>query len=197
MDNNDAFLMAKAKLKGPVDLISGTIGGFTYVPLHGQQIIRRAITEPVKRSAGQKRQQDQIKLAAEFWRKLLEDPAKKAFYFGLPHVPGMGAYQLAVRDFCHPPVVEEIDASGCLGGVGDPIWVRATDDTAVVEVLVQVHDMTGVILEEGLALLERPQGRWGYRLKNRLTAGQTVSISVAAKDQPGHSASKSTLAYGR
>ncbi len=183
--------MAIVKLASHVAAISGSLGDLTYVTLGGKQVLRRK-PKRIRRSAGQNAQPKRVKAAAQYWRSVLENPELKAFYFGLPHVPSVGAYQHAVRDFLHPPVVEEIDWSGYSGQAGEPIRIHARDDTGVKEVTVRISDTDGKVLEQGAAELE--DSVWVYTSQTRLAAGQTVSICATAKDRPGNTGSRTCLA---
>jgi hypothetical protein len=185
--------MAIVTLAPHVAAISGTLGNLTYVPLGGKQIIREK-PKRVKRTAGQNLQPKRIKVAADYWRSvILTDPELKAFYFGLPHVPSMGAYQFFLRDFMHGPVVEEIDVSSYAGRVGDAIRIQASDDTGVWQVAVRISDMQGEVLEEGSA--QTGEAGWVYLATAPVASDRAVSVSVTAKDRPGNSGSKSCVAY--
>ncbi len=186
--------MAKAELKGPVSLLSGTIGEFTYVSLKGRQVVRRK-ARPAKRSAGQGAQPKRIKEAAAYWRRLKSDPEKRAHYEALPPEPSVGLYQRVVRDYCNPPVITEIDVSAYSGEAGAPIHIQAVDDTKVVEVSVEILDMQGAVLEQGPAELDATTGRWLYPGRKSVGTGQTVTVRAVAKDLPGNTGSKEALAY--
>ena len=105
----------------------------------------------------------------------------------------MGAYQFFLRDFMHAPAVEEIDTSNYSGRAGDRIQIEATDDTGVVAVQIQVTDMNGGWIEEGVAELEG--SGWIYVATKSLAAGLTVSIKAIANDRPGNTGTRSCLAY--
>lgn len=188
--------MAKVQLRAPVELISGTVGEFTYVSLNGKQVVRRK-ARPAKRSSGQGLQPRRIKEAAAYWRRVKDDPEKLAHYDSLAHVPSLGLYQCAVRDFCNAPAVTEIDVSGYSGQAGAPIRIEAVDDTKVTEVSVQIIDMNGAVLEEGPAEFDIATSRWVYSATKGVATGQTVTVRATAKDLPGNTGSKSDLAYVR
>ncbi|MHC1764676.1 MAG: hypothetical protein AB9869_10270 [Verrucomicrobiia bacterium] len=188
--------MAKAELKGPVSLLSGTIGEFTYVSLKGRQVVRRK-ARPAKRSAGQGVQPKRIKEAAAYWRRLKNDPGKLAHYEVLPYEPSVGLYQRAVRDYCNPPAVTEIDIAAYSGEAGTPIRIEAVDDTKVAEVSVEILDMEGTVLEKGPAEFSANADRWIYTATQSVSSGQTVTVRATAKDLPGNTGSKDALAYVR
>lgn len=189
--------MAIVSLKQPFAGFSGTIGEITYFMRNGKLIARQKPKRLPKRTKGQKAQQSRLSDAAIYWRGVKADPAKLAYYAALPHPPGLGPYHLAVRDFMHPPVIEDIDVSQYSGQAGETIAVRATDDSAIDEVAVQLLSMDNAVLEEGLAQREDKSTTWNYTSKKKVTAGQTVSVRVTAKDRPGNTTTKTTLAYVR
>ncbi len=174
--------------------ISGTIAGLTYVRMGDRQVIRKQ-AKKARRKPGQNRQPTRVKAAAAYWRSVLENPEKKAFYFALPHEPSLGAYQKAVRDFMNSPVVNEIDASQYAGRVGQSIRVAASDDTGISQLSVRITSMTGQLIEEGLAQADGTD--WVYVATTHVSAGQTVTIQATAKDRPGNTGVKTCLAYAR
>jgi hypothetical protein len=188
--------MAIATLQGPVGPISGTLHGITYVSWNGKQILRRK-ARPARRSPGQSIQPQRLRQAAAYWRAVLRDPARKAVYFSLPHVPGLGPYQFCIRDFCRPPALEAIDASGYSGKAGEALQILATDDTKVAEVRVRIAGMDGTVWEEGSATADGGPDRWVYRATRDIPPGQAVSICAEVKDLPGNRASKTCLVYLR
>jgi hypothetical protein len=104
--------------------------------------------------------------------------------------PGKTAYNLAVRDFLKSPVVKKIDISNYKGTVGSVIVINAKDDFRVALVKVSIHASTGVLVEEGNAILDPVRRRlWNYTAtQNNATPTGSV-ISVTATDLPGNSGS--------
>lgn len=189
--------MAKAKFTGVVSW-SGTVAGMVYAKQpDGSVTVRRLPEIKAPRKPGQLKQQDKMSQAAAYWRSVKANPDKLAVYLALPRVPGLGPAHFAKRDFFHGPVIEDIDVSGYSGGSGQPIRVQAKDDTAVAGVSLQIVDMNETVLEEGSATQEETGGAWVYQSSKPLSAGQTVSVKVTAKDHPGNCATKSCLAYAR
>jgi hypothetical protein len=95
-----------------------------------------------------------------------------------------------VRDFLKPPVVKKIDVSNYKGAVGSVIVVNAKDDFRVALVKVSIHSSTGVLVEEGNAILDPVKRRlWNYTAtQNNATLTGSV-ISATATDLPGNSGS--------
>ena len=85
----------------------------------------------------------------------------------------LNAYNVAMRDWFHPPVIQR------LGRYGAAVRIWATDDTQVAGVSVSVVDENGVILEQG----EAAQGRgdwWEY------IPSVSGKIVAEARDLPGN-----------
>jgi len=85
-------------------------------------------------------------------------PAAKTnpIYAKLAEGTTKNAYNVAVADWFHPPVIHSIRRQG------ETIQVTATDNVAVAKVLVSVLNAEGKILEQGEAVLRGDQV-WEYR----------------------------------
>ncbi|MFI5155234.1 MAG: hypothetical protein ACHQEM_03570 [Chitinophagales bacterium] len=104
--------------------------------------------------------------------------------------PGNTAFNVAFRDFLKAPVVKKIDASNYNGNPGSTIIANAKDDFRVAEVKLSIRTASGVLIEEGSAVLN-PINRnlWTYTATqtNATVAGSV--ISCIATDLPGNKAS--------
>jgi hypothetical protein len=190
--------MAKAIFQGPVAAFSGRIGNLVYaLQPDGTVVVRQFQEHSGKWSPAQLNQQSEVKAAAQYWRLVQRDPSKLAIYLGVPRKPGMGARHFAIRDYFNDPEITEIDVTGYWGGAGHPIRAVVKDDTAVAEVLVQILNMSDVVLEEGRAARDGTSDIWVYAGNNQLSSGQTVVVRITAKDHPGNSVTKTCLAYVR
>jgi hypothetical protein len=69
------------------------------------------------------------------------------------------AYNVALADFFHPPVIHEVKQEGSL------LKIQASDDVLVTKVCVTVLDGNGKVLEKGDAL-QRDPVRWEYALEH-------------------------------
>ncbi|WP_157474042.1 hypothetical protein [Flavihumibacter petaseus] len=97
------------------------------------------------------------------------------------------AYNLAIRDYRMPPVVNTVNTSFYTGLSGQEIVVTAIDDFRVATVHVGIYAVSGELLEEGDAILHYINRlKWTYttRVPNPALAG-TV-IRAVAKDIPGN-----------
>jgi hypothetical protein len=104
--------------------------------------------------------------------------------------PGLTAFNIAFRDFLKGPVVKKIDASNYKGNPGSVIVVKAKDDFRVVGVKVSIHSATGVLVEEGSAVLNSiNRNLWNYTATQTNAAMTGSVISCTATDLPGNTAS--------
>lgn len=79
----------------------------------------------------------------------------------------------------------------------DTIPVQATDDSAVAEVILQILDLNGVVLEKEQAMQAGTPDAWIYRSTRPLSHNQTISVVATAKDHPGNVSTRNYLAYVR
>jgi hypothetical protein len=104
--------------------------------------------------------------------------------------PGKTAFNIALRDYLKAPVVKKIDTSNYKGTIGSVIVVNAKDDFRVAELQVTIHSATGVLLEEGKAVLDPiKRSLWNYTVtqNNAILAGSVVN--AIATDLPGNTGS--------
>jgi len=100
---------------------------------------------------------------------------------------GKTGHNLAFRDALKAPEVKGIDPGKYAGLPGAFIEIKAKDDFRVASVFVSIRTATGVLVEEGNAILNPiHRNRWGYTTvkENPLLAGS--SISATARDIPGN-----------
>lgn len=104
--------------------------------------------------------------------------------------PGTTAFNIAFRDYLKAPVIKKIDVSNYKGSVGSVIVINAKDDFRVALVKVSIHSSTGVLVEEGNAILDPIKRRlWNYTAtQNNATLAGSV-VSAVATDLPGNSGS--------
>jgi hypothetical protein len=104
--------------------------------------------------------------------------------------PGRTAFNIAFRDYLKPPVVKKIDVSNYKGTVGSVIVINAKDDFRVALVKVSIHSSSGVLVEEGSAILDPvKRSLWNYTAtQNNATPTGSV-ISATATDLPGNTSS--------
>jgi hypothetical protein len=190
--------MAKAKLNPAFESISGPMDKMTLATTkEGETIMKKKPWRRKPRTANEKKVNQRFTCATAFAKAMVEDSVTKSFYESLPRRSFTGAYQVALRDFYHAPVVDAILVEKYTGKLGDIIGVEAHDDSGVNAVTIAVLDMNGGVLEEGPAHCSGANSHWEYAAQRDLAADQTVSIRATATDRPGNIGSKSCLAYFR
>ena len=123
-----------------------------------------------KLSEAQKEHHQRVKQASAYAK-----PAslRHPIYARLAEGTMKNAYNVAMGDWFHPPVIER------LGRYGAAVRIWATDDVQVVGVSVSVLDESGRVLEQGEAV----QGRgnwWEY------VPSVTGKVVAEARDLPGN-----------
>jgi hypothetical protein len=83
------------------------------------------------------------------------------------------AYNVALADFFHPPVIHSVER------VGSFLEVQASDDVKVAKVMVTIFDEAGNVLEQGQAT-QIDETFWRYELQ------QEGKLLVEAWDLPGN-----------
>ena len=123
-----------------------------------------------KLSDAQKEHHRRVKAASAYARGASRS---NPVYAQLAEGTMLNAYNVAMRDWFHAPVIHR------LGRYGTAIRVWATDDTRVARVIVFVKAENGEVLEQGEAV----QGRgdwWEY------VPGSSGRVVVEAHDLPGN-----------
>jgi hypothetical protein len=123
-----------------------------------------------KLSENQKEHHGRVQRAAAYARSASRS---NSIYARLAEGTMLNAYNVAVRDWFRPPVIQR------LGRYGAAIRIWATDDVQVAGVSVSVLDEEGRILEQGEALQARGDW-WEYVPSAR------GKIIVEAHDLPGN-----------
>lgn len=101
-----------------------------------------------KLSTRQKCHHERFKQAAAYARKAAQmEPA----YAALAQGTMKNAYNIALSDWFHPPVIE------CIERRGEMILVEAGDNVMVANVRVQILDEKGEVLEQGFAIQRDPE----------------------------------------
>lgn len=127
--------------------------------------------------------------AAAYAKGVIGDPDLKKEYEKKAK-PGRTAYNMAFRDYLKAPEVTGIDPSLYIGAQGSRIIVSAKDDFRVAAVIIRIYTPTGVLLEEGPAILNPiNRNKWIYiaTQNNAVLAGSV--IHATASDLPGNQGS--------
>jgi len=136
--------------------------------------------------------QRRFKRGVIYAKAVLKDPTLKAYYTALAG-PDQSAYNMALKDFMRPPVIESISTDDYHGAVGEPILILAYDDFKVDSVRVVIRNAAGGIIEQGNAVLQINGLDWVYTstIENLVLVGTT--ITVIAVDTPGNEATKESI----
>lgn len=166
--------------------ISGKIGGIVVRQVGNETIVSAAESKGARapRSARQQAHLTRFHQAQRYAAAQLRDEAARALY-----ATGVGGrlqspYHVAIADFMHAPQITGIDTAAYQGRPGDLIRVAATDDFAVVSVLLRLESATGDVLEEGPATPAPAGPDWHYAVQT--TTARAAVLHVRAFDRPGN-----------
>lgn len=126
-------------------------------------------------------------LASRYAKMVLQDPDKLAAY-AAKAVNGATPYILAMTDYLKPPFVQEIDTTGYHGNPGDKISVIAGDDFELTGVVVKISDSDGIVIEQGVCVLNTMNGNQDYTATTSVPDPEGFTITATATDTPGHTA---------
>jgi hypothetical protein len=139
--------MAKIKKNNPIlHGLSGMLGGmvvFSQMPDGSTRVSVRPASRGRKRAPGERENQNRFKIRTA-WAKA----ASKGYpiYAELARdMPMINAYNLAISDYAHPPVIH------CVERKEGVIRVQASDNIFVASVHVWIRDENGNELEDGEA----------------------------------------------
>lgn len=166
--------MAKITKKNiALEGLSGSIGNLVYrqMPDGSTRVSQKPDFSEHKWSQEQINQRSRMKLASAYakeaknWPAYIErvDPTKNS----------QSAYNLAVADWFHPPVIQGIERRN------GRVRVHASDDMMVTKVEVRILDGEGRVLEQGLAEQVDPLG-WEY------APGAEGTVEASAWDLAGN-----------
>ena len=164
--------MAKVNKDAIIQGLSGSIGDlvFRQMPDGSTRVSRKPDFSHRVFSQEQKNHQSRFQQAAAYAR---EAAKTQPIYAELARGTAKSAYNVALSDWFHPPVIHSIEQKG---GV---IRVEANDNVLVTKVWIKVMDEDGKVLEEGEAGQANAE-RWEYR------ASTEGSIEVTAQDLAGN-----------
>lgn len=153
--------------------------------VRGKTVVSAVPSTPVKPSEAQKQQVQRFSEAMAYAREQMNNPAIKAGYESMARVKNMpNAFNVAVADFFHAPVIEGIDALRDEYGIY--ICARVTDDFWVSRVSVELHNSSGVSFEQGSAVLQPNRADWIYRPVLQQHVLENTLCIIKAYDLPGN-----------
>jgi hypothetical protein len=167
--------MAKVNLSRYLKGLRGKVGDFVFRHMPDGSTVVSILSKKKRRSSpAQKVYRHEIFPDRIHWAKW----AYKHYpiYAELAaNLPMVNAYNLAIKDISHPPVIHRVLREDGL------IWVNASDEISVASVKVRIHDENGRLVEVGNAQ-QTQQDWWEY------TPTAAGRISVTAYDLPGNKA---------
>ncbi len=131
-------------------------------------------------SLAQQVQHQAFREATAYAKDQKDNPIYLAKAEGTP----MNAYNVAVADWFNRPQILEVDLTAWHGAAGEAIRMRVQDDVLVAGVTVTISDGDESVLESGQAT-ERSALWWEYAPTGDFS-GQQVTLTIAARDLPGH-----------
>jgi len=164
--------MAKIKKKNILlENLSGSIGDlvFRQMPDGSTRVSRKPDFSERECSPAQINQQNRLKLASAYASQAQTQPV----YVECARLKKKNAYNLAVADWFHPPVIHTIERCG------GRIRVQASDDMQVAKVEVRILDPEGNVLEQGQAEQANPL-YWEY------ATGAQGAVEASAWDLAGN-----------
>ena len=168
--------MAKAKLSKLIEELHGEIDGLVFREMPDGSIVVSKVPRRKKRKAttAQKEYRNGIFPGRVRWAKMAQHqyPIYKELAADLPMIT---AYNLALKDISHPPVIHRVLRED------GRIWVNASDEISVASVIVRIHDENGRLVEAGDAH-QTQKDWWEY------TPTAAGRISISAYDIPGNKA---------
>jgi len=170
--------MALVKDSLLLQAVRGTLGDqITIYERNGQIIMAKKRGKSRKKpTKKQLEAREKLQVAAAYAKVMLKDPELKAYYQSKAG-PGQNAYNMAIKDAYRAPEVQGVRVEET------SVVVTAKDEFRVAEVVVQVMDARGEVLERGVAVAGRNGVDWYYRVVS-LPVGGTVRVVVV--DLPGN-----------
>jgi hypothetical protein len=130
--------------------------------------------------------------AANYARSVLNDPTLRAVYEPRA-VNGRTIYMIAVGDYMKLPFVDQINATGYSGHIGETIRIVPGDNFKITEVTVMINDGSGSTLESGSAVADPNGTEWVYTATSDQVPVTGHVIVAAVRDLPGHTAEESLV----
>ena len=138
-----------------------------------------------------------VEQAKEYGRLAMADAEKRAYYLSLlpkwkkrRRIKNAGVYQIAICDFYHPPVIEEVELIAHSNNQEFSISVIALDNFRVEGVWVSFLNHDGTMAEEGEASNRDYGYKYEYLLHDPTLIRTDVIVVIRARDVPGNLSEK-------
>lgn len=139
-----------------------------------------------------KAQMERFKAAVAYSKNALADNDLNQHYKEMAKkFPNISPYNLAMRDYLRPPVIQSIQTNDYKGKIGDKITIEATDDFQVKTLSIAITSASSSPIESGNATLEG--GKWLYTTTVANTTLSGTKIKITATDVPGNQTSKEVI----
>lgn len=186
--------MARVKNNIFLKEVSGTISKQINVfNRYGETYVRAAKkSKPGIHSAAQLQTQHNFQDAVVYAREVIKDE-DMAMYYQAFASGGRSAYHMAMKDAMIAPSINWIDIDDYDGQAGSRMIIRALDFFRVYQVLVEIIDMTGKVLESGDAIQQWKPMDWCYTATTTTDKALIEMIRVTARDMPGNKTTMATV----
>jgi hypothetical protein len=173
---------------------SGMIGGtMVFRSFNGKTYIYNRPSKPKTQSSIQKENRLRFKMATNFAKQMMKDPAKKEEYkqiAGKMKLPN--AYTAAVTEYMRRSAVKEIDTSGYSGKEKEEIKITASKKGFEVEVVeVIIVDVKGHVVEQGKAVKTGTE-EWSYLTSRSAVSMKALQITARARERTGNYTDRKT-----
>ena len=181
--------MAKIKLNPLFGEVRGKLGRIVIKQSKNGQAFISQLPEKTKDrpSQAQAAQRLAFAKASDYTASVMADETARLFYEDLAQRRKTTVRALCMGDYLNEPTIPVLDVSDYKGRLGDPIYIQASDDVAVVAVNVRLTRADGTPIENGKAVeLGAGTRHWQYRATVAVPLGTEIFISADAFDRPGH-----------
>ena len=180
--------MTKVFLQPGLRGLKGGMGDWIYQIRRGKTIVGMRPMNAVKKepTLPQAVQRKRFAEAAQYAKRALADPEKRAYYEKLSVEKDIPPFALAVADHMSVPTIQPLDLSEYVGQVGDPILITAQDKVGVVSVEVSLVTVEGALIEKGQAVETGSRtGSWVYTATASVPLGSDIFVEAEAFDMAG------------
>jgi hypothetical protein len=155
--------------------------------VRGRMVVSNRPKRSGKLTPHQEMMRSRFQRAVQYAKQQMQKEQRKAEYAAAIDDRRHSAYAVALTDCMTAPKVNAVDTSHYKGIVGNPIFIRATDDFKVTDVQVTITDSNGNVIEQGNAvLLPNASDEWLYVITQTNTMFSGTRIIARAMDYPGN-----------